>query len=95
MLSFPKRGSNKLISISDQDFEQLNFSELKDQTLDKLLSGLKIIGAEPLDPPETDGTVFYLQNEQGNKIVLITEYDIIEEKYIIRAAELKTNEVKQ
>ena len=80
--------------IPAQDFESLNFSELDGSTLDKLLTGSRITGAEPIGYPVTDGAVFYLQGEQGNKSVLVmesvlvTECDTVVERYIIRVAAL-------
>ena len=47
--------------IPAQDFESLNFSELDGSTLDKLLTGSRITGAEPIGYPVTDGAVFYFE----------------------------------
>ncbi|MBQ5562227.1 MAG: hypothetical protein IIT39_02450 [Clostridia bacterium] len=74
-----------MILVTDREFEQLDFSDVKDNELAEL-TGLKIIGAEPLNPPATEGTVFYLTSDQGERVVIITEYDIIEGKYNIRFA---------
>lgn len=57
------------------DIESLSFTDLDGETLDGLLRGSMITGAEPIDYPVTDGVILYLKTADGRDAVLIVEQD--------------------
>ena len=58
-----------------EDISGLDFSELDAMKLDGLLSGNRIIGAEPINYPATDGVIIYARDSQKREAAFLIEID--------------------
>lgn len=61
-----------MIPLSDNKFDRLSWEQVDGQKVDSLITGLEVVGAEPVDYPVTDGLIIYLKDTEGN----ITALDI-------------------
>lgn len=62
-----------MIQISDEVFDNLQWKAVDGKEADSILTGLKVVGAEPVGYPITDGLILYLQDSEGEVIALSTE----------------------
>ena len=60
-----------MIPIDDNTYNNLIWEDVDGQSLDSLLQGLQIIGAEPIDYPLTDGVVIYAKDTRTDKLIII------------------------
>lgn len=60
-----------MIPIDDNTYNNLMWENVDGQSLDSLLQGLQIMGAEPIDYPLTDGVIIYAKNTRTDKLIII------------------------
>lgn len=61
--------------LTDEEFNKLKWTGIDGRKVAQIIAGMVVVGAEPVDYPETDGLVIYLRNKQGKLLVLdITGY---------------------
>lgn len=60
-----------MIPIDDNTYNNLIWEDVDGQSLDSLLQGLQIVGAEPIDYPLTDGVVIYAKDTRTDKLIII------------------------
>jgi len=54
-----------MIPLTDNVFNRLSWEPVDGMSLDKLIEGLTVIGAEPTDYPLTDAVTIYLRDREG------------------------------
>jgi len=59
-----------MIPLSDNKFDRLSWEQVDGQKVDSLITGLEVVGAEPIDYPVTDGLIIYLKDTEGNTTAL-------------------------
>jgi hypothetical protein len=68
-----------MIPITDTEFNRLSWEQVDGLTVDRLITGLEVVGAEPTDYPVTDGLTIYLKDKEGNITALDIGADIYTE----------------
>jgi len=68
-------------AIEESAFNALEWRAIDGEKIDEALTGATVIGAEPVDYPETDGLIIYLRGRSGAAFALEAgaEYDFAEE----------------
>ena len=56
--------------ITDEIFNNLEWSELDGLAVDELIKGASVVGSEPIDHPLTDGLIIYLKAITGKLLAL-------------------------
>lgn len=59
-----------MIPLTDSEFNNLKWENVEGPEIDRLISGLAVIGAEPIDSPLTDGAILYLKGA-GDAITVL------------------------
>lgn len=65
-----------MIPITDNVFNNLSWEPVDGESLDRMLEGLTVIGAEPTDYPLTDAVIIYLKDREGDILALDIGADI-------------------
>jgi len=65
-----------MIPLTDNVFNRLSWEPVDGQSLDGLIEGLTVIGAEPTDYPLTDAVTIYLKDREGAVLALDIGADI-------------------
>lgn len=68
-----------MIPLPDNEFNRLSWEQVDGQKVDSLITGLKVVGAESISYPVTDGLIIYLKDTKGNITVLDIGADIYTE----------------
>ena len=68
-----------MIPLPDNEFNRLSWEQVDGQKVDSLITGLKVVGAEPINYPITDGLIIYLKDTEGNITVLDIGTDLYTE----------------
>lgn len=68
-----------MIPISETEFNNLKWEKVDGLEVDRLITGLEVVGAEPTDYPITDGLIIYLKDPEGNIIALDIGADLYTE----------------
>lgn len=58
-------------------FDNLEWENIDGMELDKMIEGLTVIGAEPVDYPATDGVIIYLQGKNKHIIAIEIETGVV------------------
>lgn len=67
-----------MIPLTDKAINNMRWKPVDGKKIDKLLEGLTVIGAEPIDYPDTDGITIYFRDRDGSILALETGIDLID-----------------
>ena len=65
-----------MIPIADTEFNRLSWEQVDGLEVDRIITGLEVVGAEPTDYPLTDGLTIYLRDKAGKILALDIGADI-------------------
>ena len=80
-----------MIPVNDEVFNSLCWEAVDGLELDGVISGLTVIGAEPIDYPLTDGITLYAKDSTGKLLVFDIGVDPCSEEpsFYVRKATIK------